>query len=177
MLLTVSLPEKWGYCAGGGRGLETSRRENNIINQDVCTGLSSSLDTTFNWVSDPGSPMILWSSSKIHRATNNFTFQPCLYRGTCCLGFDIELRWVSQFQASHYATCCRVSAELIKQFAISWHANVECCRSRQSLRTVLWMGCKNFIMLPSLLIAIQHYNMMNVAGKDYCNRFDVEKSE
>ena len=56
MLLTVSLPEKWGYCAGGGRGLETSRRENNIINQDVCTGLSSSLDTTFNWVSDPGSP-------------------------------------------------------------------------------------------------------------------------
>ena len=49
--------------------------------------------------------------------------------------------------------------------------------SRQSLRTVLWMGCKNFIMLPSLLIAIQHYNMMNVAGKDYCNRFDIKKSE
>ena len=49
--------------------------------------------------------------------------------------------------------------------------------SRQSLRTVLWMGCKNFIMLPSLLIAIQHYNMMNVAGKDYCNRFVVEKSQ
>ena len=100
-----------------------------------------------------------------------------------CPGLDIKRRWVSQFEASHYMLpgFCRANKTIRNFLACKCRMLPPRC-SRQSLRTVLWMGCKNFIMLPSLLIAIQHYNMMNIAGKDYCiisnsNRFDDEKSE
>ena len=175
MLLTVSLPEKWGYCAGGGRGLESSRRENNIINQDVCT--PQLLTWHFSVSIQPRVPTIPRQPS--HHPPSPPT-HACIgvFNGARCPG-----RWVSQFEASHYMLpgFCRANKTIRNFLACKCRMLPPRC-SRQSLRTVLWMGCKNFIMLPSLLIAIQHYNMMNVAGKDYCiisnsNRFDDEKSE